>query len=91
MVRGSIRGEYVRPRMGRVSITWAKLQGRSVETIENCLKMGSRYRVQGEIAVRPEIFGSISWCTVGYELAAIDDGSAAKQRRHYRDLIIWDW
>ena len=52
------------------SLNVGKLERGSAETIKNCLEMGSRYRVEGEIEVRAKIFGSISWCTVGYELAA---------------------
>jgi hypothetical protein len=51
------------------SLNVGKLESGSTETIENCLEMGSRDRVEGEIEVRSGIFGSMSWCTVGYELA----------------------
>ena len=70
------------------SLYVGKLESGSTETIENCLEMGSRYPVEGEIEVRLKVFRSMSWSTAGYEPAA--RWTAARLPNGEDTLIIWD-
>ena len=63
------------------SLNVGKLEGKASRRSKIVLRWAHDTGLKERIEVRPEIFGSMSWYTVGCELAArFDDGSAAKRR-----------